>query len=403
MIALVSAGTPASEEDVRGYASLAEGQLAWDEATQGLDDLIVTRMEQAGGVPSDEARAATEDAAEELITLVEEAQVVSPLPYSTALERAVTGIRAIATDQSPGAVRPVNQWREQRYSLTDGASNRRAFTDATETMTPGSPLAWWLLGIMLLALAELIRLAVKDRAYVALALLGVAGVTGVASMVYLGIYQQVGSMADSVSARDDVARDHRSTVDAQGRDLGVIFGVDRSVLGDEEHWTRIYFHDLEEIDPEVAQNYWDVRAGFADLGPEEQLARAPELVSALEPVWEQRREDLQAANAAVIAAVDHPPGVAPLLLTTLVTAGLAVGAVFVPSHRPDRLRTTAALSGNASRGGDVKRANDVSAKGEGSRDSRTARGQNAQPRNTGRNTRRNTPARGRAGRRGGRR
>lgn len=411
VVALVSAGTPPSEEEVREYAALAEGHLAWDEATRAFDDLIVTRMSQAGNVPSDEALVATGAAAEEVVNLVEDAELIAPLPYSGGAERAVTGIRAIAEDQSAAAVRPVNQWESQRYTLSDSATTGRVFDDAGEALTPGSALSWWMLSAMLLALAGLIRLALKDRAYIALALLGVAGITGIASMVYLGIYQQVGSMAENVQARDDAALEHRSVVSAQGRDLRTIFGVETSFLELQEYWTRDYYQDLDDVPQDIAQNYWDVRAQFATLAPEEQLEQAPELVDALSPVWDLRREQLAAANDAVVAAADDPPGVAALLLTTLGTAGLAAAALLVPSHRPDKLRTSASSTtrggGRGSTGGarpggrgDQGRGNKgQGSKGQGRGDSRTVRGrQNDQVRNT----RRNTPAKGRGGRRGGR-
>lgn len=362
VVALVSAGTPPSESEVRDYTTLTQGQRAWDEAVRAYDDLIVQRMEQTGEVPSEEAAAAVEEQAEQVLALIDEAQDLAPLRYETSSARLVESVGIIAADRSPGAVRPVNQWESQRYLVSDAATSRTDVEDVTDAMLPGSTLAWWALGIMLLALAGLVRLAVRDRAYLALALLGVAAVTGVASMVYLATYQQVGALTEVATARDEVGREHRSTVSAQGRDLGAIFGVDRGVADDEDYWTRDYYLDLEDVPQDVAQHYWDVRAGFADFAPEEQLAQAPELVEALAPVWDQRVEELVAADAAVVAAADDPPGVAGLLLTALATVGLAVAAVLAPSSRPERLRTSSGTGASVPAG--VKRPQDRRAKGQ---------------------------------------
>lgn len=363
MVALVSAGTPPSAGEIDEYATVAGGQLAWDEATRAYDDLIVQRMQEGGGVPSDDVTAAVVEQSEQVLALVEEAQDVLPLPYSTGTERLVEAIRVIATDQSPGAVRPVSQWDGQRYLISEGAVGRSDLEEATGAMLPGSALAWWAMGALLLALAGLIRLAVKDRAYLALSLLAVSVVTGVSSMVYLGTYQQVGALVDAATTREEVSREHRATISAQGRDLAIVFGVERGMSGDEDYWTRDYYLDLDDVPEDVAQNYWDVRAGFADLTAEEQLEQAPALVDALAPIWDQRREQLGAADAAVVEAADEPPGVAALLLTSLATVGLAVGAVLAPTGRPEQLRTSSIAAGAD----------------------------------------RNTPVRGRAGRRGGRR
>lgn len=345
VVALISAGTPPSAAEVGEYATLAEGQAAWEEATRAYDDLIVLRMQEAGTAPSDDAMAAVQEQSEQVLTLVDGAQGIAELPYSTGTDRLREAIEIIATDQSPGAIRPVNQWEDQRYLISDAAVGRSDIERATEAMLPGSALAWWAMCAMLLALAALIRLAVKDRAYVALALLGVGAVAGVAGMVYLSSYQQVGSLSEAATARDEVGREHRSTVSAQGRDLATAFGLDRGVSYDEDYWTRDYYLDLDDVPEDVAQQYWDVRAGFAGLTPEEQLTRAPVLVDALAPIWDQRREQLTAADAAVVTAADDPPGVAALLLTSLATAGLAVAAVLAPSGRPEQLRTSSRSAG----------------------------------------------------------
>ncbi|WP_131104130.1 hypothetical protein [Ornithinimicrobium sufpigmenti] len=398
MVALVSAGTPPSEGEIGEYATLADGQVAWDEATRAYDELIALRMQEVGSAPSDEALAAVEEQSEQVLTLVEQAQDVVPLPYSTGTDRLGEAIEIIATDQSPGAIRPVNQWEDQRYLISDAAVGRSDVERVTEAMLPGSALSWWAMGAMLLALAGLIRLAVKDRAYVGLALLGVGAITGVASTVYLNTYQQVGSLSEAATARDEVGREYRATVSAQGRDLAAAFGVDRGVSGDEDYWTRDYYLDLEDVPEDVVQDYYDVRAEFADLTPEEQLAQAPVLIDALAPIWDQRRDQLSAADSAVLAAADDPPGVAGLLLTSLATVGLAVAAVLAPSGRPEQLRTSSGAGSSSPAG--AKRPADRKAKGQDrrdSRDSRTARGsQNARVRNT----HRNAPARGRAGRAG---
>lgn len=397
-VALVSAGTPPSEGEISEYTALAEGQVAWDEATRAYDELIALRMQEVGSAPSDEGIAAVEEQSQQVLTLVEGAEDVVALPYSTGTDRLREAVEIIATDESPGAIRPVNQWEDQRYLISDAAVGRSDVERVTEAMLPGSALAWWAMAAMLLALAGLIRLAVKDRAYVALALLGVGAITGVASMVYLSTYQQVGSLSEAATARDEVGREYRATVSAQGRDLATAFGLDRGVSNDADYWTRDYYLDLEDVPEDVAQNYWDVRAGFADLTPEEQLAQAPALIEALAPVWDQRREQLSAADAAVVEAADDPPSVAALLLTSLATVGLALAAVLAPSGRPEQLRTSSG-TGSPSPAG-AKRPADRKAKGQDRRDSRTARGNlNTQARNT----HRNTPARGRTARRGGRR
>ena len=339
VVALVSAGTPPSEAEVSEYTTLTEGQVAWDEATRAYDDLIVLRMQEAGTVPSDEAMAAVEEQSEQVLALVEDAEGVAPLPYSQDADRLREAVRAIATDDSPGAIRPVTQWEDQRYLVSDAAVSRSDVERATQAMLPGSPLAWWVMGAMLLALAGLIRLAVKERAYVALALLGVSAITGVASLLYLSTYQEVGSLTEAATTRDDVGREHRATVSAQGRDLRTAFGLDRGLSDDDEYWTRDYYLDLDDVPEAVAQNYGDVRAGFTDLTADEQLVQAPVLVDALAPIWDLRREQLNAADAAVIAAADDPPRVAALLLTALATAGLAIAAVLAPAGRPERLRT----------------------------------------------------------------
>lgn len=399
LVAIVSAGSPPSEQEIQEYTTLAEGQLAWDEATRAFDDLIVTRMEHAGSVPPDEAVVEIEQQAELVLDLVEEAEGIAPLPFSRSTERVVTAINAIAEDRSPSAVRPVSHWEDHRFEISDMAVGRRDIAEATDTLRPGSALAWWALGAMLLAVLGLGRLAFKDRAYLALALLGVAGITGVASMVFLGTYQQVGELRDHADAREDLSREHRDTSGAQERDLKMIFGLQRSSLFDDDYWVRDWHVDLESVPDDLAQPYLDGRARFADLDADEQPGQAAELVDALEPIWDLRRERVAAASTAVVDAAEEAPSATALVLTSLATAGLAGAALFMPSHRPDTLRTSSARSKGAPAG--PRRPQDRRGGGQIRRDTRSARTRRHEG-NTARNTAPNTPVRGRSGRRGGR-
>lgn len=397
-VALLSAGSPPSEAQIQEYTTLAEGQLAWDEATRAFDDLIVSRMEHAGSVPPDEAVVELEEQADRVHNLVEEANSIVPQPFSRGTERVVGAVDAIAQDRSAAAVRPVTQWENHRYEVREMAVSRRAINEATDTLSPGSALAWWAMGALLLALLGLGRLALKERAYVALALLGVAGITGVAGMVFLGSYQQAGDLREHAEAREELSREHRDTAGAQERDLMMIFGVQRSSLHDNDYWTRPWHVDLETVPDDLAEPYLDIRAGFADLDPEEQLAQASELVDALAPIWDHRREQVAAATAAVVDATDEAPSVAALAVTTLATAGLAGAALFMPSHRPDTLRASSATPKGAPAGS--RRPQDRRTAGQ-SRNTRSARSRRNES-TTGRTTARNTPARGRSGRRRGR-
>lgn len=346
VIALVQAGSPPSDEQIQDFATLAEGQLAWDEAGRAYDELIVTRM-QSGGSLSDAEAAAVRAQADEVIELLDEADRIAPRSYVSSTDRTVAAINTIA-DSSTSAIRAVNLWDERRYDMSAGAVSSSDLRRASEAMTPGSAASWWMLVLMVLAVGWLIRLAIKDRAYVALALLAVAGVTGVSSMVFLGSYQQGGPLNERLELREDAYGNHREGVDALRRDLSSIYGVRSSGMDDETYWTTEYFVDLDSIPPNIAQDYRDVRAGFLDLSPDEQLDQTPELVEALEPVWLEHREQLSAANDAVVEAAHDAPGVTALALTTLGTVGLAAAAIFVPSHRPDRLRTSSTGSTQSS-------------------------------------------------------
>lgn len=353
-VALAQAGSPPSDEQIQDFATLAEGHLAWDEAVRAYDDLIVTRMQAEGSLPSDAEAAVLQARADEVIELIEEADRIAPSRVSST-ERAVQAVNVIA-DSSTSTIRAVNQWDERRITLSSSAVSSSDLRRATEAMTPGSAGSWWMLVIMLLAVGWLIRLAIKDRAYVALALLAVAGVTGVSSMVYLGIYQQGGPLNDELELREEAFNNHRQgVVDTQRRDLASIYGLQSSTMDAETYWTSPYFVDLDSTPADIAQDYRDARAGFVDLSPDEQLDRAPELVEAAEPVWLEHREQLSVANDAVVAAADEAPGRTALALTSLGTIGLAAAAIFMPSHRPDRLRTSSTGSTPSGGSGSSKR------------------------------------------------